>query len=115
LACRIAGYPGGLNRQLYKHIDRITGVRQTDDGGIKLRYECDASPGMCGASIMIEVPDFVSEKRSQYPDLAKFQSLNKCMVAVHNNGHVAANVNEGTMITDEIDDWISDVVELIEH
>jgi hypothetical protein len=35
------------------------------------------------------------------------------MVAVHTNGHVSGNVNEGTMITEEIDDWINEVVERV--
>jgi V8-like Glu-specific endopeptidase len=59
MACRIAGYPGGNNRFLHKHIDRVVGVRECPDGGLKLRYECDASSGMCGSSIMIQVPDYV--------------------------------------------------------
>jgi V8-like Glu-specific endopeptidase len=72
MACRIAGYPGGENRFLYKHIDRVINMRECPDGGIKLRYECDATSGMCGSSIMITVPDFVEEKKSEHKDLAKF-------------------------------------------
>jgi len=66
MACSIAGYPGFIeskkvgNTELYKHIDRITGIRECPDGGMKLRYECDASWGMCGSSVMITVPDFVA-------------------------------------------------------
>jgi hypothetical protein len=32
------------------------------------------------------------------------------MVAVHTNGHIAGNANEATLITEEIDEWISDTV-----
>lgn len=79
MACRIAGYPGsvgeqasGTNRFLYKHIDRIQGFKECPDGGYKLRYECDASSGMCGASIMIQVPDYVDKKKEEHEDLKKF-------------------------------------------
>lgn len=94
------------------HRGQVKGVQAQAYGGYIVTYDVETSPGNSGSPIHVIQPNIVQQYAGYHSQLAepgqKFQ-LEKQMFAVHTGCDAAANLNYGTLMTHDIQQWMAGV------
>ena len=65
-----------------------------------MTYDVDVTPGYSGAMVLITAPEIVHGIQ------AKFSNIGKLAIGVHVGTDTQNNVNYGTFVTKDTDQWI---------